>query len=607
MRALGHVLRDAWRLTAPYFRSEERLKAWLLLGFIVAAIFVMNGLNVVLNYWNAALVNALTEKNFDGFLELLLTYRSGPEGFMPGFVPILLVYVPFAIYRTYLNQVLQIRWRRWMTDRLLTEWLSDRAYYTMSVSARAPATTGLTAGMAGADNPDQRIADDMRTFVEGTLSLGLGLLSNVVNLVSFSIILWGLSGALTVWGLTIPGYLFWIALLYAALGSYLTQLVGRPLAQLEFHHQRTEANFRFGLARLRENTEGIALLGGEAEEKAGLAQQFAALYANWMQLIGRRKWLSTLTVIYGQVSSIFSIVIVAPRYFAGAINLGQLFQVSGAFDSVQGSMSWFIDAYSPAVSSTSSLTFWRANVARLTGFREAVAAARAATQAGLAVQTGTGPDLRMDSATVALPDGTPLLRGETVRFTPGRSTVISGRSGSGKSTLFRALAGIWPFGAGHIERPAGTSLFLPQRPYIPLGTLRHAICYPAPADRFPDEALQQALHAVGLAALSDHLDADEPWPQRLSGGEQQRLAIARALLLRPDWLFMDEATANLDPEGEADLYAMLRRTLPGTTIISIAHRPAVKAFHDEALVFRRLPGQPGTLDAAAQPVPVAPG
>lgn len=600
MRALGFVLRDAWRLASPYFRSEERGQAWLLLGFIVAAIFIMNGLNVILNYWNAALVNSLTEKDLPGFFELLLTYRSGPAGFMPGFVPIVALYIPVAIYRTYLNQVLQIRWRRWMTDRLLNEWLADRAYYTMSISARAPADTGVAAGMDGADNPDQRIAEDMRTFVEGTLALSLGLLSNIVNLVSFSIILWSLSGALEVWGISIPGYLFWVALLYAVIGSYLTHRIGWPLARLEFNHQRTEADFRFSLARLRENTEGVALLGGEAEEKAGLTRRFQALMENWMALIRRRKLLSVFTIGYGQVASIFPLVVASPRYFGGEITMGSLFQVSGAFESVQGSMSWFIDAYSPGVSSTSSLTFWRANVARLTGFRDAAAAARAAAQGGPSLQAGDGPDLRADDLTIALPDGTRLMDHAALRFAAGRSTVISGRSGSGKSTLFRVLAGIWPFGAGRIERPPGTSLSLPQRPYIPLGTLRHALCYPAPDGRFTDAELEQALADTGLPGLAGQLDADEPWAQRLSGGEQQRLAVARALLLRPDWLFMDEATASLDPEGEAQLYGILRRKLPGTTIISIAHRPAVAAFHDEARVFRREPGQAGTLQVAKQ-------
>ena len=582
MRALGPVMSDAWRLARPYFWSEEKWAARGLLASIVALNLMLVGASVVLNYWNGAFFDSLQNKSWELFMQLLFSYRTGDAGFMPGFVPIVAILIPISIYRTYLNQLLQIRWRRWLTDHLLTDWLSDRAYYTISL-------TTDPAGL-GTDNPDQRISDDLRKYVEDTLRLGLGLLSNVVNLFNFALILWTLSGTVTVLGITIPGYMLWVAIFYAAIGSLLTHYVGRPLAMLSFQQEKVEADFRFSLVRLRENTEGVALYGGEQAEKAGLIDRFAAVFVNWRAIMQRQKLLNALIAGYDQAASIFPIVVAAPRYFSGAIQLGGLTRTSGAFARVQGSLSWFIEFYS-------DLASWRATVARLGGFQRAIVVARGLADHGARVRSGAGDDVTTTDLTLALPDGTPLLAHSGMLFPKGQSTAVSGRSGSGKSTLFRAIAGIWPYGGGSVERPPGRYLFLPQRPYIPLGTLRHALTYPsADSSSFGDDAVRQALADAGLALLAPHLDDNQPWAQRLSGGEQQRLAVARALLLRPDWLFMDEATANLDPEAESELYAKLRQQLPDTTIISIAHRPAVAALHDAAQVFRRLPGQSGTLE-----------
>ncbi len=582
MRRLGPVLGDAWRLALPYFRSEEKWSARLLLVSIIALNLLLVGMTVVLNYWNGAFYDSLQNKNWDLFIRLLFSYRTGEAGFMPGFVPIVVLYIPIAIYRTYLNQWLQIRWRRWMTDRLLSDWLSDRAYYTISLTADP-------AGL-GTDNPDQRIADDLRKYVEDTLRLGLGLLSNVVSLFNFALILWTLSGAVTLLGITIPGYMLWAAILYALIGSVLTHYVGRPLASLSFQQEKAEADFRFSLVRLRENAEGIALYRGETAEKAGLADRFAAIFVNWRSIMQRQKMLNALIAGYEQAAAIFPIVVAAPRYFSGEIALGGLTRTAGAFARVQGSLSWFLESYS-------DLASWRATVARLANFSRAIEVARGLADQGVSLRTGDGDGLAADNLSLTMPDGTPLLGYSGVLFPKGQSTAISGRSGGGKSTLFRALAGIWPYGGGTVERPPGRYLFLPQRPYIPLGTLRHALTYPAAEAGFGDNVVRQALTDAGLPQLAQHLDEDQPWTQRLSGGEQQRLAVARALLQRPDWLFMDEATASLDPEAESELYAALRRQLPDTTIISIAHRPAVAAFHDTAQVFNRPPGQAGRLES----------
>jgi len=582
MRTLGPVLGDAWRLALPYFRSEEKWSARLLLVSIITMNLSLVGMSVVLNYWNGAFFDSLQNKNWDLFIRLLFTYRTGEAGFMPGFVPIVIVYIPIAIYRTYLNQWLQIRWRRWMTDRLLTDWLSDRAYYTISLTADP-------AGL-GTDNPDQRIADDLRKFVEDTLRLGLGLLSNVVSLFNFALILWTLSGAVTLLGITIPGFMLWAAMLYALIGSVLTHYIGRPLAALSFQQEKVEADFRYSLVRLRENSEGVALYRGEAMEKAGLADRFAGIFTNWRLIMQRQKLLNALAAGYEQAAGIFPIVVAAPRYFSGEIALGGLTRTAGAFARVQGALSWFLESYS-------DLASWRATVARLANFRRAIEVARGLADQGVRLRTGHGDGLAADDLSLTMPDGTPLLGFSGMLFPKGRSTAISGRSGSGKSTLFRALAGIWPYGGGVVERPPGRYLFLPQRPYIPLGTLRHALSYPADDSSFGDGVIHQALADAGLPELAQHLDEDQPWTQRLSGGEQQRLAVARALLQHPDWLFMDEATASLDPEAESELYATLRRQLPDTTIISIAHRPAVAAFHDTAQVFRRATGQSGRLES----------
>jgi putative ATP-binding cassette transporter len=571
-------MRDAWRLSSPYFRvSDQRWSARLLLATVIAMNFVLVGITVLLNNWNGEFFNSLQNKDYQAFIDLLLLGHTTDGSFMPGFTVLAAIYIVIAIYRTWLRQFLQIRWRAWMTERLMTGWLSDRAYYTIS----------LQRGAAGTDNPDQRISEDLQNFTLNTLTLGLDLLSNVVSLVSFAQILWTLSGAISLFGFNIPGYMLWIAILYALVGTALTHFIGRPLAALEFARQRTEADLRFGLVRVRESAEGVALYGGEQAESRVLLDRLVRVIAVTRATMTRQKKLNALIAGYGQVAGIFPIVVAAPRYFSGAIQLGGLTRISGAFSRVQESLSWFVDNYP-------QLAVWRATVGRLAGFEDAIATARALAQGGVRVDAAEGNDLALEGVTLALPGGQALLDNASLAMPRGRSTVISGRSGSGKSTLFRAIAGIWPFGAGTVRRPAGTTLFLPQKPYIPLGTLREVVTYPAVAGSIADGAVAAALVSVGLAALVPELDTDEPWAQRLSGGEQQRLAVARALLLRPDWLYLDEATASLDPEGEAELYHLLRTTLPDTTIISIAHRPEVARWHDGGLVMA---------NAALAPVP----
>jgi putative ATP-binding cassette transporter len=582
-QTLGPFLKDVWLLIRPYFHSEERRSAWLLLVAVVALNLLLVGLDVMLNFWNGAFYNSLQDRDWAAFVDLQFFYHRTPQGFfgiMPGFAEIAVVYIFAAVYRTYLNQWLQIRWRRWMTRRFVDAWLTDHAYYHISLTA--------SANRSGTDNPDQRIADDIRNFVADTLTLGLDLLSNVVSLISFVVVLWSLSGPMVLWGIRIPGYMVWVALLYAALGTWLTHMVGSPLALLNFQQQRYEADFRFGLVRLRENAEGVALYAGEGEELRGLRYRFARVIDNWWRIMQRTKLLNTLVSGYSQVAIVFPIIVAAPRYFAGQMELGGLTRTAGAFGQVQTAMSWFVSSYA-------SLATWRAEVERLATFHRAVLAAQAGMQAKPELRSTKSKDLHLDDLTISLPGGKVLIANLDLTFRRLESTVISGKSGSGKSTLFRAIAGIWPFGSGGIERPEGRYLFLPPRSYFPLGTLRFVVAYPNAQIATEGASIIDALQQAGLAHLIGRLDEEANWTQQLSSGEQQRLAIARALLTRPDWLFLDEATASLDPEGEAELYATVKQRLPETTVISIAHRQSVIALHRRHLVLAVKEGEPARL------------
>jgi putative ATP-binding cassette transporter len=568
MRRLGSFLRDAWALTRPYWMSEERWCGRLLLGAVVALNLSLVGMTVLLTYWQRAFYNALESRDRGAFLDLLFWWHDADGLPLPGFAWVAAAYILIAVYALYLRQALQIRWRRWLTREYLDRWLDERrAYYRMALTD--PVT----------DNPDQRIADDIRLFVDNTLILGLGLTNSAVTLASFVVVLWGLSGPLTVLGVTIPGYMVWAALLYAVLGTWLAHLIGRPLVPLNFNQQRREADFRYALVRLRENAEGVALYGGEADERRGLLARFHALMENWWGIMVATKRLTFFTAGYTQVAVVFPFVVASPAFFAGRIQLGGLIQTASAFGQVQSALSWFVENYS-------ELAYWRATVERLTGFHRAITAARAAAEAGQGVRTAAEPreSLALDDVTLALPDGRRLMEHAQAEVRPGESVLITGPSGSGKSTLFRAIAGSWPFGEGRVAVPAAARpLFLPQRPYLPLGSLRRAVCYPRDAAEFSDDEIRAALIDAGLPQLADRLDEEDAWDRRLSGGEQQRLALARALLVRPDFLFLDEATASLDPAAEERLYTVLKERLPETAIVSIAHRPAVAKFHARRL------------------------
>jgi len=562
---LVSTLAIIFRLARPYFFSEDRWAGRSLLAAVITIELSIVAINVMLNQWNNRFYNALQERNWDNFVWELLFFCG-----------LAAAYIVLAVYQLYLNQWLQIRWRRWMTREYLDHWLAGANHYRMQLLGDA------------ADNPDQRIAEDINLFIDRTLSISVGLLSAIVTLCSFVVILWALSAAAPLYlfgaSFSIPGYLVWAALLYAVVGTALTHLIGWPLVSLNFRQQRFEADFRFNLVRVRENSEQIALLAGETAERERLLDRFGNVVGNFLQIMQRTKKLTFLTAGYAQISIVFPFIVISPAYFGGAVQLGGLMQTASAFTSVQGALSFFVTAYR-------QLAEWRAVIARLDGFNIAAERARAATTAtpAIAVSAREGKDrLEIDDLLVRLPQGTALLAASDLAVSAGERVLLTGASGAGKSTLFRAIAGTWPFGAGTIRVPKGAKLMmLPQRPYFPIGTLAAAVTYPAEPGTFDAETLREVITAVGLPALAGRLSEEAHWNRMLSLGEQQRLGIARAILQAPDYLFLDEATASLDEPAETALYRLLNARLKRSAIVSIGHRSTLAAFHRRGLVLER--------------------
>ena len=551
-------LKAFWALTRPYWVSNKRRVGLILLVTVIGMVLTGVWLQVQFTNWNRDFYNTFETRNQAEFF-----YQLGT------FTLLAVIYIVNGVYRLYFQQMLMIEWRSWMTERFLAAWMDDRAYYRLQLLDK------------GTDNPDQRIADDLNIFVDLTLSLGLGLLSAVVTLVSFVALLWSLSGALTVLGISIPGYMVWVALAYSVIGTWLAHVIGRPLIRIGFDQQRYEANFRFSLVRLRENTEGVALYRGEGSELQNFRDRFRDVITIWWTKMVKTKQLGWFQSFYGQVAIIFPFLVAAPRFFSGQMPLGGIFQIASAFGQVQGALSWLIDSYT-------SFANWKATVDRLTGFAESLERVRLEADRldGDRVE-GASAKLSLEGLSLQLPQGQPLLAATSIELNPGEDVLVSGPSGSGKSTLFRALAGIWPYWKGRIALPKGARLlFLPQKPYLPIGSLKHAVSYPEESSKHPDEALKSALGAVGLPHLAGDLERSENWAQVLSGGEQQRLAFARALLNHPDWLFLDEATSALPEDAQDELYGLLKAKLPRTTLVSIGHRASLAAYHQRQMRWR---------------------
>ena len=542
----GQFFRRTWAMITPYWHSEEKGKAWLLLAAVIALSLFSVAISVWLNHWYKDFYNALENKDTAAFWQQI--------GYFCGIAAVAIL---AAVYRLYLTQMLTIRWRAWLTEKHFARWLSQKNYYQLEQG-------GYT------DNPDQRISEDLNSFTSNTLSLGLGLLRNVVSLVSFSVILWGVSGSIEVFGITIPGYMFWCALVYAGVGSWLTHLIGRRLIGLSNQQQRFEADLRFSMVRVRENAESIALYNGEPNENQRLSARFGKVWHNFWDIMKVSKRLTFFTAGYEQIAIVFAFVVAAPRYFAGKIELGELMQINSAFGNVQSNFSWFISAYT-------DLAAWRATSDRLLSFQQAMSENE---QRPAAIEVSAeGERLVVQGLGMNLSDGRHLLTDANMIVEPGQRLMLSGRSGSGKSTLLRAMGHLWLEGYGSIRMPAARYLFLPQKPYLPIGTLKSVLSYPQDDSTYPAERYAQVLETCRLPHLVGRLDEANHWQRMLSPGEQQRLAFARALLFAPQWLYMDEATSAMDEEDEATLYQALIDELPGLSIVSVGHRSSLKRFH----------------------------
>ena len=550
--------KDVWYLTKSYWQSEEKKKAFWLLTCIIALTLGIVFMLVQLNTWNNSFYSAL--QNYDAekiFSELI------------HFSWLAAIYIILAVYSYYLQQTLILHWRRWLTTRFIDIWLQNKTYYNLQMFGK------------DTDNPDQRISEDVRQFVEMTLGFAIGILKSLCTFISFVFILYQLSGPLSfsfmgkTW--TIHGYMLWASLLYSVLGTYITHVVGRKLVKLNFIQQRYEADFRFSMIRLRESAESVAFYRGEAQEGRVFKNRFKLLLDNFWQLVNKQKQLVFLNSGYSQIAIIFPFVVAMNRYLSKEVSLGGLMQVASAFGRVQDSLSYFVDMYS-------SIAQWQAVVMRLTYFGRHMHEVSQQAEQFHVERFATSEAVSVEQMQVNLPDDTALLQDINFTLQPGRNVLIKGVSGSGKSTLLRALAGIWPFVTGKINLPKTEELmFIPQKPYIPLGSLREALLYPGKKP-LSDEELLYLLDLCQIGYLRDKLDLVADWSHVLSVGEQQRLAFVRAHIQEPKWLFLDEATSALDEDTEAAMYALLAERLTQTTLVSIGHRSTLNKYHELMLV-----------------------
>ena len=550
--------KDVWYLTKSYWQSEEKKKAFWLLTCIIALTLGIVFMLVQLNTWNNSFYSAL--QNYDAekiFSELI------------HFSWLAAIYIILAVYSYYLQQTLILHWRRWLTTRFIDIWLQNKTYYNLQMFGK------------DTDNPDQRISEDVRQFVEMTLGFAIGILKSLCTFISFVFILYQLSGPLSfsfmgkTW--TIHGYMLWASLLYSILGTYITHVVGRKLVKLNFIQQRYEADFRFSMIRLRESAESVAFYRGEAQEGRVFKNRFKLLLDNFWQLVNKQKQLVFLNSGYSQIAIIFPFVVAMNRYLSKEVSLGGLMQVASAFGRVQDSLSYFVDMYS-------SIAQWQAVVMRLTYFGRHMHEVSQQAEQFHVERFATSEAVSVEQMQVNLPDDTALLQDINFTLQPGSNVLIKGVSGSGKSTLLRALAGIWPFVTGKINLPKTEELmFIPQKPYIPLGSLREALLYPGKKP-LSDEELLYLLDLCQIGYLRDKLDLVADWSHVLSVGEQQRLAFVRAHIQEPKWLFLDEATSALDEDTEAAMYALLAERLTQTTLVSIGHRSTLNKYHELMLV-----------------------
>ncbi|MBF8756526.1 ABC transporter ATP-binding protein/permease [Pseudomonas guariconensis] len=543
--------RQFWSLAGPYFSFRRSWRPLLVFALLLVLTLFSVRLNVLFSFWYNGFYSALQALDQTAFWYLLGV-----------FAVLATIHVLRSLFTYYVTQAFNIHWRVWLTERLTADWMQGDAYYRGRFLAEP------------VDNPDQRIELDVNAFVTGSVSLALGAVSALVSLVAFTAILWGLSAPLTVGGVEIPRAMVFAVYLYVIVATWIAFRLGRPLIRLNFLNEKLTANFRYALMRLRENAENIAFYQGAQVERGTLLGRFGALIVNVWALVYRSLKFNGFNLGISQVAVVFPFILQAPRFFSGAIKLGDVMQTSQAFGQVQDSLSFFRESYD-------TFAQYRATLDRLTGFLDANQQASTLPRVTTQEQAQA---LDIAGLQVLRPDGHALIADLNLRLRAGQALLIKGPSGSGKTTLLRALAGLWPYAEGEVRRPLGNqALFLSQRPYLPLGDLRTAIAYPAPGTPTDDGRMQQALRQVNLAHLVERLDVSNDWSNILSVGEQQRLAFARLLFNRPQVVFLDESTSAMDEGLEHALYSLLRTEMPDTLLVSVGHRSTLATFHTHRL------------------------
>jgi len=553
-----------FHLITPYWNSEEKKSARLYLAGIITLTIAAVYMTLLLNEWFNSFYSALQNYDSDAVYRGLLRFTG-----------LAFAHIAFAVYSYYLQQRLALRWRKWMTKNYLAKWTGQQMYYRLEMFSQGTA-----------DNPDQRISEDINLFTARTLSFMSGLLRSATTIVCFIFVLWNLSEILSFSAagqeFHIYGYLVWTALAYSVLGTWITHKVGHRLVSLNYLQQKLEADFRFSMVRLRETAESVAFYNGAAKEESFLSNRFMTLLRNTLFIIKKQKQLSWLTNSYAQIAIIFPFVVAVPRYLSQNISLGGLMQIANCFGKVQDAMSYFVDVYA-------SLAEWQSCAERLLSFDKHIAAIEKETEekSGSLVREETPDRLRLTDVTISVPAmdenkrTREIISSASCTIKSGEHVILKGPSGSGKSTLLRTLAGFWPYVKGHISMPAPSEMmFIPQKPYIPMGTSAEAASYPLEtADK---EILSLLLVECGLSHLMEKPDTEADWSHILSLGEQQKLAFVRVFLRKPKWVFLDEATSAMDEETEEKMYRLLT-ALPGTTVISIGHRSTLDKWHDRVL------------------------